>query len=107
MNLLEEIQSDAVDESKELSNLLRKTLVLASKLKSEDLKKWVTSELNGYSTIPMPEYRTIMCKSVCNVYGPFGSGIMNMPVTRPMARTEELWDWSRSVNMGSAVRELE
>lgn len=64
MSILLEIQRDAIDENSSISSLLRKCLFLASKTGSEQFKKWVFAELNGYiSDDDIPEYRVISCQS--------------------------------------------
>lgn len=60
MGLLEEIQGDAISDGTPPSTLLRKCLVLASKLDSNLLEDWVRHELNGYpSDAEVPDYRRI------------------------------------------------
>ena len=48
MKLLEEIRRDAVSTGVPLAELLRKCLVLASRLGNGEFKSWVNYELNGY-----------------------------------------------------------
>ena len=59
MKQLDEIIDLASSDSCSVSTLLRKCLVLASILKSEELKTWAHHELNGYDfdDPAMPEYR--------------------------------------------------
>lgn len=60
MGLLAEIQTDAISDNTPASMLLRKCLVLASKLDSNLLEDWVRHELNGYpKDIEVPDYRRI------------------------------------------------
>jgi hypothetical protein len=55
-----EVQQDALDKSIRCSDLLRKALVAAKKLKVVELEEWVSQELNGYQDIEkIPEYRQI------------------------------------------------
>lgn len=54
--LIQSAIDDLLDSSVNLTNVLLKLKVIAFKLKNEELKKWVNSELNGYKTEP-PEYR--------------------------------------------------
>lgn len=49
-SLITEIQSLATSESSNVTDLLRKCLVVSKKLKLPDFEKWVNSELNGYDT---------------------------------------------------------
>lgn len=58
MNLIEAIINNLVDTDMQLSASLLKTKVLASRIKNEELLKWVNSELNGYEfERALPEYR--------------------------------------------------
>ncbi len=57
-----ELQRDALDKSIRTSDLLRKALLVARKLKITDLESWVLSELNGYSDTDIasfPAYRWV------------------------------------------------
>jgi hypothetical protein len=81
VNLLREIQDAAVDGSADLETLLRKCRVLASRLKHEELKKWVAYELDGYpQDVPLPEFR--ICSGLCfgHFFGRSGSRIENCPI---------------------------
>ncbi len=61
-SLITEIQSLATSESSNVTDLLRKCLVVSKKLKLPDFEKWVNSELNGYDTpADVPKYRIINC----------------------------------------------
>ena len=48
MTLLEDIQNSAVDPNSDLATLLQKCKVLAARLGSQPLEKWVLWESNGY-----------------------------------------------------------
>lgn len=53
-----ELQRDALDRNVSITDLLRKSLVVARKLKIIEFEKWVSSELSGYSkTDEIPDYR--------------------------------------------------
>ncbi len=55
-----QLQEMASDSENHLPDLLRKALLISSKLGLEDFKSWVLSELNGYqSEEDIPEYRII------------------------------------------------
>ena len=59
-SLVAELQREALDKSVRTADLLRKALVVARKLKIEDIQPWVKSELNGYSEHQeIPEYRSV------------------------------------------------
>ena len=52
-----EIQRLATDRSQDVSDLLRKSLLVATKLKLDDFKIWIESELHGWRGERVPEYR--------------------------------------------------
>jgi hypothetical protein len=55
-----ELQREALDKSVHISDLLRKALLVAKKLKIVDLESWILSELNGYTDASMiPDYRWV------------------------------------------------
>ena len=81
MSLLREIQDAAVDGSYDLETLLRKCRVLATRLKHEELKKWVACELDGYPIdMPLPEYRKCLGQPFGHFFGDFGRGLKNCPI---------------------------
>jgi hypothetical protein len=60
MNILEQIQTDLLNQDVPLSTILRKAKVLASQLHSEKLADWVSQELDGYkSDKDLPDYRVL------------------------------------------------
>ncbi|MCD8498101.1 MAG: hypothetical protein LRZ85_08525 [Alphaproteobacteria bacterium] len=48
-----------MDTNVRISDLLRKALLVARKLKIPDIETWVLSELNGYETEEIPKYRHV------------------------------------------------
>ena len=86
MSLLREIQDTAVDASTPLAVVLRKCMILASRLGHEPFKKWVDEELNGYPPEgDLPSYRRIDgLTSIGTFGGPMGAALKNMPL--PMAQ---------------------
>jgi hypothetical protein len=81
MGLLREIQDAAVDGSSDLETLLRKCRVLATRLKHEELKKWVIYELDGYPMdVPLPDYRKRPGQCFGHFVGAFGRGVQNCPI---------------------------
>jgi hypothetical protein len=55
-SVIVELQRDALDKNVSVSELLRKALVVARKLKLSELQKWIENELNGYKD-ETPDYR--------------------------------------------------
>ena len=58
MTLLQDIVAAATQDNCDLPSLLRKALVLAARLRNEELKTWLGYELNGYPNESLvPDYR--------------------------------------------------
>ena len=57
-SIVMELQRDTLDRGVLVSDLLRKALLVATKLGVRDLEEWIGHELNGYSEeVDVPEYR--------------------------------------------------
>ncbi len=54
-----ELQRQAMDGNSDVTDLLRRALVAATKLKLDDFRQWVEWELLGYGDNPLPKYRKI------------------------------------------------
>ncbi|AZO00378.1 hypothetical protein EJ066_26425 [Mesorhizobium sp. M9A.F.Ca.ET.002.03.1.2] len=81
MSLLREIQKAVLSDDAELSRILLKVRLLASRLGSEPLEDWVKYETEGYpSDADVPDYRVISVTYRGTWSGPFGSGIQNAPI---------------------------
>ncbi len=53
------LQELATDNSSDITELLRKALMVAVKLGLNDFRDWVNSELHGYEALKVPEYRKV------------------------------------------------
>ena len=79
MSLLNEIRNDLTNESAGLPNTLRKALVLASELQSQELKEWATFELEGYRVADLaPIYRRLNLPVFGTFHGPFQTRMTNV-----------------------------
>ena len=58
-SLVEELQKDALNHSVKVTELLQKSLVVASKLKLDEFAAWVRLELDGYGENTVPDYRIL------------------------------------------------
>ncbi len=58
MSAVLRLQKKCLDKNESLQSLLREALLISSKLKLNDFKHWINSELKGY-TENTPEYRTV------------------------------------------------
>jgi hypothetical protein len=85
--LLDDIISLASDDSQPIAVLLRKCIVLAHRLKNDQLKVWANKELNGYGRDDeLPDYR----KPTANSRGIFiGPGWLQMKVLIPPSSLDE------------------
>ena len=79
MTLLDEIRSDLVNESANLSNTLRKAKILARAIGLPEFMEWVDFELSGYPDRDIvPSYRRFRPTNLGTFAGPFQSGVNNM-----------------------------
>ena len=95
MNLLEDIQKDAIDASSDLGSLLRKCKVLAARLGSKELEDWIVWESNGYPEhVPVPGYRVWSLQLKGYFSGAFGSSLNNAPISTAFLpdQTRRLYD---------------
>src|SRR6185312_6987548 len=106
-SLLREIQSDATDSGASLEALLRKCLVLASRLKHEKLREWVNHELNGYRDgAELPDYRITHGLCMGHFSGAFGSGLKNAPIPAQNI-PEEFREFLTTVKMHEGIAGIE
>ena len=86
MNLVEQLQTELLDETSSVAGILRKARVLAFKLKSPIMSNWVNNELNGYSDESppsVPDYRKELASNWLRFYGPAGTqGTISFPATQ-------------------------
>jgi AbiTii len=82
MTLLREIQNEAASSTSSVPGLLRKTMILAARLNSPELREWAMRELDGYSDDQeLPGYRIVGgLQSYGHFAGPFGAQIKNAPI---------------------------
>ena len=79
MTLLDEIRSDLVNESANLSSTLRKAKILARAIGLPEFVEWVDFELSGYpDRDSVPSYRRFRPTNLGTFAGPFQSGVNNM-----------------------------
>jgi hypothetical protein len=64
MKITDEIIEELTDKNNHLTDILIKTKVLAYKLKNNELKDWIDSELNGYTKNTLPSYRILSCQVI-------------------------------------------
>ena len=54
-----ELQKEAMDSNADIESLLRKSYVIARKLKLLEFEEWIQCEQEGYGKKEIPEYRMI------------------------------------------------
>lgn len=64
-----DIQRLATDRNQDVTDLLRKSLLVATKLKLVDFRTWTESELHGWIGKPVPEYRK--CRAEIRLKNPY------------------------------------
>lgn len=107
MSLLREIQSAATDNAVPLETLLRKCRILASRLKHDEFKDWVQSELDGYRNgKELPDYRMMHGNCFGHFGGAFGSGLRNAPIPNSCI-PEEFREMLTTIQMRDGVGALE
>ena len=94
MSLLQEIEEGAASEEMSLGTLLRKCLILASRLGSKPATDWVEWELNGYpKDVPVPTYRNIFLVIKANLLDI--TKRVNGWVVPPLFLGDRADDWTR------------
>ncbi len=89
MTLLREIQSSCTDPSVDISMLLRKCMILASRLRSSEMKRWINNELNGYeSTEELPNYRIFESEVRGDFIRSLGGGFRGIPIPKAIIDKE-------------------
>ncbi len=96
--LVEEIQRDALDPQTSISMLLRKVKLAAVKLQLPAVDDWVSNELQGYATNPVPSYRQI--KGTPKAFNPFQGWI-------PIILEGEQMDFISTANNGQPIAAIE
>jgi len=97
-SVIVELQREALDKNVRVSDLLRKALVVARKLKLTEFQEWIEKELNGYKN-QVPDYRIVTGKvRAWNPYNGWIPVIFNDP--------KEAEALSKRAN-GQSIAELE
>jgi len=99
-SLVLELQREAMNPNGRLSDILRKALVVATKLKVDEFKIWTDSELKGYAKgQDIPPYRKV--KGSVKAWNPYNGWI---PV---IVRNSEIMDLISNRSIGQPISELE
>ena len=107
MNLLDEVSSDLVNESADLSNTLRKAKMLARAIGLPEFREWVDCELSGYPELDkVPSYRRFNPTNIGTFSGPFQSMIKNV-VLPTYNLPPEVKEFAKNLVFFEGVGELE
>ena len=97
-----ELQRDAMESSITVSDLLRKSLVVARKLEIADFEEWVSLEMNGYDASKLiPSYRSV--RGVVKAKSPVLGWI---PVIIPDERLNEFYCKQKITQPASSLESL-
>ena len=118
MSLLDEIRADLVNESANLANTLRKAKILASNFDSQELRKWIDYELNGYfdrNGVPVrdevPAYRVFPATNIGEFSGSFGrttkQQLPSVTLSQDTAATRLFNDFTQNIVFFDGVGALE
>jgi AbiTii len=106
MTMLRQIQDAAVDSTVNLADLLRRCKLLGARLGSEEFKRWVDHELNGYvDRQVVPEYRVLRVNSFGHFVGAFGMQLPAAPIP-PMTIPEKYRDMMRVHKLAEPISSL-
>jgi hypothetical protein len=101
--LLDEIIALATDDKQSIVVLLRKCLVLAHRLKNEQLNTWANKELNGYTSDgQLPDYRVIGADAKGDFLG-VGWSQLRQRLIPPAALEEPHRRFAREVDLGQGI----
>ena len=107
VSLIEEVQNNCVSDNLSIVDMLRKSLILARRLKIEEFEKWIKLELDGYNDIDeLPKYRII--EGLLKAETAYGVKVLQMPRSdlqnilqkrpylKPISKIEELYNNHKS-----------
>lgn len=107
MTLIQSILNSALKDNVKLSDLLRKCKILAARLKNDDFKNWIDSELNGYpSQNNLPSYRIIDVNAYGHLSGPFGAEMRNISIPSSCL-PGKMRDWAKKTYISQSIAVLE
>ncbi len=88
MSIVLKLQKKCLNKDESLQDLFREALVISTKLKLNDFKKWINSELKGYEE-EIPEYRQIHTKlKFFNPYHGWTSAVVNENLEDSLTKTK-------------------
>ena len=98
MSIVLDLQKNIIN-NKSITDLLRESLLIASKLKLYDFRDWINSELKGYDSDNVPTYRIV--RSELRFFNPYQGW---QPTTIVDIETDNLFN---NQNIQQSISELE
>jgi len=106
-NMAESIIVSLSETNLPVSDILRRTLVLAYRIKNEPLRTWVEKELNGYGPEEdLPDYRKAVGTAKGLFLGGFGQMIQNQPLASSILKPEHR-HWARDIRLRQPIAAYE
>lgn len=96
-----ELQKEAMDKNADIESLLRKSYVIARKLKLSEFEEWIQCEQDGYGKKEVPEYR--MIRGQLKALNPVSGWI---PVVMESALAEQAFTKTKLPNSVSELYDL-
>jgi hypothetical protein len=108
MSLLRDIQNDATSNEIPVTVLLRRCMVLATRLQHEPLKEWTKREMNGYpEEVALPPYRPKIQTEVLGDFAGYGGSSMSNKSLPSANVPEQFRDWLFSTEVRQGVAQIE
>jgi AbiTii len=106
MSLSHDIIAACADNTTPLATILRKCLILAAQLKSDELKDWAAQELEGYEAeCDLPRYRILRVTAKGLFLGGLGAQINDQPLPSSILKKEHR-HWATTMEIRQGVASL-
>ncbi len=100
-SLIQELQQEAYNPSVSVLDLLRKALIVATKLNITEFQEWIELELKGYQDQPIPDYRKVA--ATIRGWNPYHGW---QPIVGHDQYTLELYETACSPSIRQSISEL-
>lgn len=105
--LLAEIRDGSIDSNVPVATVLRKCMVLAKRLRTDDFGEWLGHELNGYpEKALLPDYRILNTQAFGHFVGFGGAQLQNAPIP-PMSLPDALHPFLTTRHVYEPITTLE
>lgn len=106
MQLIDEIIEMASGNDTPLPTILRKCLVLAARLKADELRAWASGELQGFDRKNTPPHRIMKITAKGLFLGPFNASISDQPLPASALKPEHR-EWAHTAHLGQGIAAYE